>query len=647
MNSNVFPARIKIPPTPIFQRDVVLHGPIVSWGVYMTSRDKGILPEKHEIDKGPFGGLSWGKNKRPDSNSRLFVCSGLKEDTIMSEDSEFLLKTVIEQSRSTHYPAVSPDKYFEIFSAEQVLKYRRFNPDPTEIESGVVGGDGDGGVDGFYLFVNRKLIREDTDITVFKDQQLNIELVIIQAKHKASFEESVPMKLKDFTEHCLRLNADIGAIDRLLYSESLLTLVNKFHDTYKPALALRPKLSINIFHVSLADTVDPKVEARAILLVNKVKEFFPTSECLYDFIRGHKLLEFFQQQPERTLPLITPRYFDWKSFEKSAYACVVKLPDFYNFITDNGALREYMFEANVRDHAPDVKVNKGIRTTLIAPENDDFWWLNNGITILASNVSYHDGALQVTDPLIVNGLQTSYEVCNHFLVGGSKDDKRALMVKVIVNIDDETSDRIINATNSQTKIESINLHATEQIHRNIELALKAVGLFYDRRKNFYRNKGESAAKIITIGYMSQAIAAIVLQQPDHARARPTTVAQKNYKYLFSTEYPIMLYPKCAQIMKRIDSYLDGTHVSRGTKLNLVFYLSMYATCAVLHSVKPTRIRIASLDLALLTDSLLAECYTWLEDKFTQFGGDDKAAKGSSLTAALKQRVIEQYGTKGK
>ena len=556
----------------------------------------------------------------------------------MSEDSQFLLKTVIEQSRLTHYPAISPDKYFEIFSAEQVLKSRRFSPDPTEIESGIVGGDGDGGVDGFYLFVNRKFIREDTDTTVFKDQQLNIELVIVQAKHKASFEESVPMKLKDFTEHCLRLNAYIGSIDRLLYSEGLLTLVKKFHDTYKPALSLRPKLSISFFHVSLADTYDTKVKAHADLLVDKVKEFFPTSECGYEFIRGHDLLEFFQQQPERTLPLVTPKYFDWKSFDKSAYACVVHLPDFYRFITDNGILREYMFEANVRDHAPDVKVNKGIRATLTGPENDDFWWLNNGITILSSSVSYNDGALQVTDLLIVNGLQTSYEVFNHFAgAGGSKDDKRALMVRVIVNIDEETSDRIINATNSQTKIEAINLHATEQIHRNIELALKPVGLFYDRRKNFYKNKGESAAKIITIGYMSQAIAAIVLHQPDHARARPTTVAQKNYRNLFSTEYPIMLYPKCAQIMKRVDSYLDDKHVTRGTKLNLVFYLAMYATCAALHAVKPTRVRIAYLDLALLTDSLLAECYTWLADEFMHLGGDDKAAKGPSLTTTLKQR----------
>lgn len=578
---------------------------------------------------------------------RLFVDSNLREDMIMGEDSLFLLRNVLEQSRLTDYPTLKPDKFFEIFSAQQVLKKRRFNPDPREIESGVVGGDGDGGVDGFYLFVNRKFIREDTDTTAFKDQQIAVEIVIVQAKNKPSFEESVPMKLQIFTEHCLRLNAEIDSMtQQLLYSESLLTLITKFHDIYKPALSLRPKLSLHFFHVSLADHIDAKVEKRAALLVQKVKDFFPTSECAYEFVRGNELLALFYQQPERTLSLPTPQYFDWKSFNKIAYICVVQLPDFYRFITDKSSLREYIFEANVRDHAPDVKVNKGIRATLTAPENDDFWWLNNGITILASRLTYTDGALQITDPLIVNGLQTSHEVFNHFLAGGSMDDKRTIMVRVIENIDEATTDRIINATNSQTKIEPINLHATEQIHRNIEILLKNVDLFYDRRKNFYRNKGASAAKIITIGYMAQAIAAIVLQQPDNARARPSTVAQKNYKNLFSDEHPPALYPKCAQIMKRIDSYLDGVGLAQGAKLNLVFYLAMYATCSALRSVKPQRSRIASLDISLLTDDLLKGCYAWLEESFKKLGGDDKAAKGPSLTVALKQRITEEYG-KGK
>ena len=42
--------------------------------------------------------------------------------------------------RETH---LKVDTYFEIFAAQQALKMRRFNPDPVEIESGIVGGAGD------------------------------------------------------------------------------------------------------------------------------------------------------------------------------------------------------------------------------------------------------------------------------------------------------------------------------------------------------------------------------------------------------------------------------------------------------------------------------------------------------------------------
>jgi AIPR protein len=539
------------------------------------------------------------------------------------------------------------DSYFEIFASQQALKMRRFNPDPVEIESGIVGGGDDGGVDGFYLFVNRKFIREDTDPAIFKDQQLNFELVIVQAKNKSSFEESVPQKLKDFTEHCLPLNADIGPAQKLLYSESLLAAVKQFHDIYQPALLMHPKLAITFCHVSLGEQVDAKVQARADLLLDRLRGFFPTVECDYQFIRGNRLLKLFQQQPERTLSLATPKYFDWKAFDRGGYVCVVKLPDFHDFIAEKGELREYLFEANVRDHAPDVKVNKGISATLANPANEEFWWLNNGITLLASGVFYNDGALQITDPLIVNGLQTSYEIFNHFTSGASKSDERTLLVRVIANTVPETSDHIINATNSQTKIEPINLHATEQIHRNIEAALKMVDLYYDRRKNFYRNKGISTRKIVTIGFMAQAVTAIVLQQPDNARARPTTVAEKNYSALFSEDYPPAMYQKCAQIIKRTDSFLEEQDAKQSLKLNLLFYVGMYATCSALKSAKPNRTRIAGMDVSLVTDAVLNACHAWILSEFLALGGNDKVAKGPELTEKLRQRIRDQYGRKKK
>ncbi len=558
-------------------------------------------------------------------------------------DSSFVLKSVIEESRKRDYPSWTADKYFELFAAQQALKMRRFNLDPIEIESGIIGGSDDGGVDGFYLFVNRKFIREDTDPAIFKDQQVHCELVILQAKNTASFDEAVPQKFKDFAETCLPLNATLGKTQKTLYGEPLLTAVKKFHDVYHQGLLKQPKLTVTFCHVSLGEEINPKVEERAKLVMEKARSIYPTVDCSYEYITGSRLLTLFNQHPEETLQLVTPKYFDSQAFGRTGYICLTKLPDFYKFISKNDVLQEYLFDANVRAHAPDVKVNKGISTTLANPVSEDFWWLNNGITILASAVSYVGGKLHITDPLIVNGLQTSYEIFNHFNSGANPVDERTLLVRVIVNTNSETSDNIITATNSQTKIEPINLHATEQIQRNIETALKVVDLYYDRRKNYYRNQGISTQKIVTIGFLAQAVAAIVLQQPDNARARPTTVADKNYASLFADKYPLEMYQKCALIIKRVDAYLEGLYLERGEKLNLLFYVAMYAVCVALKSIKPKRTKIASLDMKTLTDDVLNDAYGRVLFHYKNLGGDDKVAKGAQLVGALKSNLVTQLG----
>jgi len=82
-------------------------------------------------------------------------------------------------------------------------------------------------------------------------------------------------------------------------------------------------------------------------------------------------------------------------------------------------------------------------------------------------------------------------------------DERSILVRVIVTEDAESRDRIIRATNSQTDIPSASLRATDKIHRDIEDFFATRGLFYDRRKNFYKNQGKPVRKIVSIGFLAQ------------------------------------------------------------------------------------------------------------------------------------------------
>jgi hypothetical protein len=524
------------------------------------------------------------------------------------------------------------------------LKARGYDLDGDQIASGIVGGGNDGGVDSFYVFANAKLIREDADLQSYKDQQLAFDVVVIQSKTTPSFGERPLTALKDFTENCLRFGSDLSTVSRSLYSPRLLDAVSLFHDLYRQTLLKRPTLKVGFYYSSFGEQINNKVKTRARLLREATTQYFTGCDCTVTLAGASELLARFYDTPVSTVTLETSRSFYSGALGK-AYVCLASLENFAKFITNRDSLRSYMFEANVRDYQGDVTVNKEIALTLSSPGAEEFWWLNNGVTILATEAHLDGDSMSITQPLIVNGLQTSHEVFNYSRLGGFSNDTRTILVRVIEATDAASIDNIIKATNSQTTIPRIWLHATEPLHRRIESVLRASDLYYDRRKNFHRNQGVAAGKIITIPYLAQSLAAIVLQKPDDARARPTTVADKHYRKLFAEEFPVDVYAKCALIMKRTTEFLDSLLWARSDKLNVQFYLAMYVACMVTRSPMPRRDTIARIDVSRLDDALMQAALTQVQSAFLEYGGDDKAAKGSALTARLQQELQERFGRK--
>jgi hypothetical protein len=67
-----------------------------------------------------------------------------------------------------------------------------------------------------------------------------------------------------------------------------------------------------------------------------------------------------------------PSTIDYKG-SNIGYIGVVKLPDYYDFITDDhGVIRESIFEENVRHYQGDVDVNKKINESLNSDFETDF-----------------------------------------------------------------------------------------------------------------------------------------------------------------------------------------------------------------------------------------------------------------------------------
>lgn len=110
----------------------------------------------------------------------------------MASNDLIVLESVISQKREDSAQSLSDSEYFELFSFEQILKDNDLSYD--ELSSGSVDGGDDGGIDGFFLFVNGEFIDGEFDGSGFK-RGPKVDLYIIQSKASSSFKEGAIEKL--------------------------------------------------------------------------------------------------------------------------------------------------------------------------------------------------------------------------------------------------------------------------------------------------------------------------------------------------------------------------------------------------------------------------------------------------------------------
>jgi hypothetical protein len=557
----------------------------------------------------------------------------------MSANDVIALDSTIADSHAARAPEQGKAEYFEVFVAEQLLK--DFHLSDEEIQAGLVGGPEDAGLDGFYFIVDGVLVGEETDLD--PKHISRADLVLVQATTEAGFNENRINKLHLVTDDLLNLGE---AALKGTYSPELRTLILRFKEKYKSILHLHHSMTVSFHYVSKGDrkTVNAALQKRAEAVRTNVVEYLSAAQCNFEFTGAAELLALTRRQPKRlfTLPLsgspVSPK-------GQTAFIGLVPIAAYHAFLVDEaGELRSDLFAANVRDYQGNVKVNRAIQETLnIGDEEEDFWWLNNGVTILASNATHSGTILTIHDPQIVNGLQTSRSIYNFFKSHPDrKNDPRQVLVRIISVPKAESQDRIIKATNSQTAMPDYQLYATEQTQMDIEAALKAFGLFYDRRKNFYKNLGKPISKIVSPLYLAQSIISVVLQRPNDARASPSRVLASERSKIFSKSNPLEAYTACLRLMRQVDDYLraKGTAIDRTTKSNIRFYMALDVACTVTGKPNPKIKQIAKIALPI-NETLLEESYNRVGELYAKFGGTDQAAKGNEMVAGLKSALIER------
>ena len=560
----------------------------------------------------------------------------------MSKNAQILLESLIEQEFQNNDNYSSISDYFEFFSASQILKNQGLSDD--EVDNGIVGKGLDGGCDSIYLFLNNLLITPDVVEHISAPKDSILEMIIIQSKKTTSFGEDAVMKWKTISGNLLDLSKTTTDF-MTRYNADVLEAFTTFRDTYTRLITSRVKLKFKFYYATLASELHPNVIQQAEELKDTIKGLFPNAVVEVIFVDSDALFDMYNAVIENRVNL---KFADIPiSPNQKNYIALVDLKSYFNFIVnDEGDVRKSFFDSNVRVYQGKNNVNSSISETLHRADDNDFWWLNNGVTVLASEATLvNNRELQIVNPEIVNGLQTSMEIYNYFSENREalESEKRSILLRIIVPDNEESRDQIIFATNNQTNIPKATLRVTDPIHLQIEMYFKSRGLFYDRRKNYYKNQGRKPAEIVGVSFLAQCLITIFLKKPDYARARPSTLLndEKTYNELYEKNNDLEVFYRVALLGKKIQRNVrSGSDYSSAEKSDILYYV-LYAVIAdVLGKKNITPADIKNLDIDSITDTLIEDIRNRVYEIYKQHGGNGRVAKSAEFIQYIDNMLDE-------
>ncbi len=596
--------------------------------------------------------------ERTDTLPSVAQTRGVERDhTRMSQNDAIVLRANFEawkgkEGRGDGLTDCSPWLYYCL---EQFVK--PYMLDDGEIKSGITDGSNDGGADAIYFLVNQRQLV--TDITQFKSGSVSkVRVLFIQVKEHGGFQPTEVEKFLELTGDFFDLSKPADSFGERYNSRVIAAMRTWKENWVKIASDFPDSAEIDYYYITGDDVrLNSYANDAGTRVTDRAKSQVSKANSTFFYVGAAELWEQVQKRPPKTKTL------KWSEAPMNAddgSVGLVKLTDYLDFIEDEpGVLAERYFESNIRGYQDDVAVNKEIAASLSRVQsNVNFWLLNNGITIISSKVNQVGGkSINIQDPQIVNGLQTSREIFNHFRTALRINDNRSVLVRVIETDDVGLQAQVIKATNSQNKMMPSQLRMTDKIHRDIEEHFKHEGLFYDRRKGFYKDQGRPVRLIISSGEVAQAIMSIILQRPDDARARPGDYFKDSkddarYNSVFGDGvYPLKVYLISVKLVLSVEAFLRKQQDGKGAIKNLKFYVAAMVAQEMAGMGNPPPSKIVSLgDISSPPDAMLEAVYKRVRKAYDLLAKDtdgDIVARGKGLLTRLKASASRRFKVKAK
>ena len=185
-----------------------------------------------------------------------------------------------------------------------------------------------------------------------------------------------------------------------------------------------------------------------------------------------KILEKKYKKVDGQIRFVEKQYFEKSDGFLRGVVATIAATDLIKLVEDPqnpGTINEDAFNDNARIYLKrqNNKINKSIYETALSDENFEFWYLNNGITIICEecsyNPSYRGPTVSLTNLQVVNGGQTTHALFEAYLTDPDKIRDVLLIVRICQTKDYRISEKISETTNRQTPVVTRDLHANDRI----------------------------------------------------------------------------------------------------------------------------------------------------------------------------------------
>lgn len=284
------------------------------------------------------------------------------------------------------------------------------------------------------------------------------------------------------------------------------------------------------------------------------------------------------KQVDETLRLVGRANIEDMNFSR---VCIGRMPvaEVAALMSSHG---DRLLERNVRRYLGlhGNRVNEGIRETLQSRNPSNFYFFNNGLTLVCTDFSYNalqssDYQVRVENLQIVNGGQTCMTILKtaETLAAQSKTLPSDASVLVrLYKLPKDNEDivlQITHATNSQNPVDLKDLKSNESVQLQLEASIQALGFNYRRK----RVDGSTRPTDITAGAAAEAILAVWREAPHQAKF----LTREHFGKLYGAVFPNDV--NGAQVVLAVLLYrIAENHRRRPTEIDPP--LVRYASCFI-------------------------------------------------------------------